>query len=597
MTAADEAQRLLSLVGNDTDDDTGNDEPAGKVTQSMALVALATERYRFAMTTSGEPFAVEHNGANLARMLRGGGDSLRAELARAHHQAHGKPPTASALADALLTLEGEAMTASRETVALRVATHDGAVVVDLGDETGRAAVVGAAGWSVVDRSPVLFRRTALTGALPTPVHGGDLAELAELVNVSADTWPLLVGWLVAALLPDLPHPVLLLGGEQGTGKSTAETMLAGLIDPSPAQLRSMPRDPEQWAVAASGSWVVPLDNVSAITPWLSDAICRAVTGDGTVRRRLYSDDSLSVLAFRRVVMLSAIDTGALRGDLADRLLLVDLERIAPTGRRDDAELAAAYVEARPRCLGALLTLASDVLRVLPTVDLAERPRMADFAAVLAAVDRVLGTDALGTYRAQDTRLAVEVIDSDPVAVAVRAHLDRVRMWTGTAGKLLDELTPDRAPKGWPSSARGMSAALRRAAPALRSVGIDVEPPDRREPGTRDRYWTLTRTDREKGGATGPTGPTVPTPPLTRGDTWDGTRDGRACRVATVPPTVPRSQVSDQGIHDPRDGRTGRDGRDHPPSICEPESALDRWDQALTDDDRTAIASIRGNGAT
>ncbi|HXH57703.1 hypothetical protein [Iamia sp.] len=263
--AADEARRLLSLVDHDTDDDAGNDtnngsnndtgigdepdEPAGKVTQSMALVALATDRYRFAMTTSGEPFAVERNGANVARMLRGGGDSLRAELARAHHQAHGKPPTASALADALLTLEGEAMTAPRETVALRVATHDSAVVVDLGDETGRAAVVGADGWKVVDRSPVLFRRTELTGALPVPMHGGTLDELAGLLNVSDDTWPLVLGWLVAALLPDIPHPVLLLGGEQGTGKSTTEAMLAGLIDPSPAQLRSMPRDPEQWGAS------------------------------------------------------------------------------------------------------------------------------------------------------------------------------------------------------------------------------------------------------------------------------------------------------------------------------------------------------------
>ncbi len=570
----------------------GGTDGAGKRTQSQALVALATERYRYAMTTSGEPFAVAVGGANVARMLRGGGDSLRAELALAHHQAHGKPPTASALADALLTLEGQAMTAPREKVALRVATHDGAVILDLGDETGRAAVVGPDGWQVVDRSPVLFRRTELTGALPIPGRGGTLDELAKLLNVSDDTWPLVLGWLVAALLPDLPHPVLLLGGEQGTGKSTAETMLAGLIDPSPAQLRSMPRDPEQWAVAASGSWIVPLDNVSAITPWLSDAICRAVTGDGTVRRRLYSNDSLSVLSFRRVVMLSAIDTGALRGDLADRLLLVDLDRIGPGQRRDDAELSAAYTDALPKCVGALLTMASRVLRALPTVELAERPRMADFARVLAAVDAVLGTDALGTYRGQSTRLAVEVIDSDPVAVAVRSHLDTAKKWVGTAGALLDTLNPDRPPKGWPSSARGMSAALRRAAPALRSVGIDVEAPDRREPGTRDRKWTLTLgADRGEEDPTVPTVPTVPTPPLTRGDAWDGTRDGRDPTGATVPPTVPRSQAPDQGRYEVRDGWDGWDGRDRPPSICDDDrpSAVSDGRSPVVDRSGTCVA--------
>lgn len=567
----------------DDPDDPGDDEPAEKATQSQRLVALAVGRYRFAMTTSGEPFAVARDGANLARMLRGGGDSLRAELARAHYQAHGKPPTASALADALLTLEGEAMTAPRETVALRVATHDGAVVIDLGDETGRAAVVGADGWRVVDRSPVLFRRTELTGALPVPVPGGTLDELAALLNVSDDTWPLVLGWLVAALLPDLPHPVLLLGGEHGTGKSTTEANLAGLVDPSPAQLRSMPRDPEQWAVAASGSWVVPLDNVSAITPWLSDAICRAVTGDGTVRRRLYSNDSLSVLAFRRVVMLSAIDTGALRGDLADRLLLVDLERIPPTGRRDDAELTAAYTDGLPRYVGALLTLTSEVLGVLPTVHLAERPRMADFARVLAAVDIVLGTTALGTYRGQSTRLAVEVIDSDPVAIAVRAMFDQAGEWVGTAGDLLDKLTPDRPPKGWPTSAQGMGAALRRAAPALRSVGITVEAPDRRQAGTGRRLWTLAAAD-EAGRERGPAHDAHEAHGAHKtAVTRDSPRDDPRAHVDD--PTEKRTEIvtaaqpSDQGRHDPRDDCALRALRNRPPSTCDGDETDDETDDA------------------
>jgi hypothetical protein len=41
--------------------------------------------------------------------------------------------------------------------------------------------------------------------------------------------------------------------------------------------------------------------------WLSDAICRAVTGDADVRRRLDSDGDLAIFAFRHVVMLTGID--------------------------------------------------------------------------------------------------------------------------------------------------------------------------------------------------------------------------------------------------------------------------------------------------
>ncbi len=53
--------------------------------------------------------------------------------------------------------------------------------------------------------------------LPEPVTGGDLAELWSLVNVAERYRPV----LTAALMPAMPHPVLLLSGEQGTGKSTA----------------------------------------------------------------------------------------------------------------------------------------------------------------------------------------------------------------------------------------------------------------------------------------------------------------------------------------------------------------------------------------
>ena len=101
-----------------------------------------------------------------------------------------------------------------------------------------------------------------------------------LLNVTADTWPLALGWELAGFVPDIPHPILLLGGQQGTGKSTAAKKLIGVLDPSPADLRSYPRDVETWAISAAGSWAVAIDNVSTIPDWLSDSLCKAVTGDG-----------------------------------------------------------------------------------------------------------------------------------------------------------------------------------------------------------------------------------------------------------------------------------------------------------------------------
>ena len=446
-----------------------------KASQATRLVEIAHERFELGFATSGEPFAVARGGARVALMFRGGRTSLRAALADLYAEEEGRVPSSSALADALLCLEGRAQKMEPVELALRVAAAERDVVLDLGTGSGEVVVISPGlGWQVTRASPVLFRRTELTAPLPVPVAGGRLDELRSLVNASDDTWPLLLAWLVMALLPNVPHPILLLRGEQGAGKSTAARLLASLVDPSPAPLRTAPSDVEAWAVAAAGSWIVPVDNVTTIAPWLSDALCRAVTGDGLVKRRLYSDSGLVVLAIRRAIILTSIDAGALRGDLADRLLPVDLERLGERERRLDEDLTEAFERSHSGLLGALCTLASDVLAVLPTVQLPTMPRMADAARVMAAVDRVLGTDSLGTYLALGKRVAAEVVEGDPVAQAVRALVERAVSWRGTPTELLDELRPEHPGRGWPADATRLAGRLRRAAPTLRSVGVEVE---------------------------------------------------------------------------------------------------------------------------
>lgn len=203
-------------------------------------------------------------------------------------------------------------------------------------------------------------------------------------------------------------------GEQGAGKSSASRALVRLVDPSPVDLRKPPRDAEGWVTAAQGSYVVGLDNLSTVSDWLSDSLCRAATGDGDVRRALYTDGGLSVFAFRRVILLNGIDVGAMRGDLAERLATVTLARIKQDTRRTEQELAALWDVTYPSLFGALLDLAAAVAVRLPDVRLDESPRMADFARVLAAVDDVCGTNRLSRFTSKARSLAEDSLDADPV---------------------------------------------------------------------------------------------------------------------------------------------------------------------------------------
>ena len=460
----------------------GEQEKSAKKSVATLLVEMAGARYRLGLSEEGEPFAVERDGPNVALMLRGGRSSLRASLAKSYMASTGKVASAGALADALMALEGMANGEDPVPLPLRVTSpYPDHVLIDLGDTAGRVVLVSPEGWEVLARSRLTFRRTALTMPLPVPQRSTfDLMGL-RMLNVSEKSWPLVVGWLVAALIPDIPHPVLMPKGEQGTGKTTAASFLARMIDPSPAPVRAAPRDLEQWAVAASGSYVVALDNLSGIAPWMSDALCRASTGEGLVRRALYTDGDLSVLRFRKAVILTAIDAGALRGDLADRLVTLELERIEPEHRRTDADLEADFTRQHPILFGALLDLLARVLDELRYVHLPNLPRMADFAKVLAALDATTGrgdacdaSGALNHYLGQSEELAGDVIAGDPVAAAVADLAVRTTTWTGTAASLLEVLTPDPRPKGWPGAPHVLTGQLKRAAPALRTTGVEVD---------------------------------------------------------------------------------------------------------------------------
>jgi hypothetical protein len=257
---------------------------------STLLVELALKRYEFGCTEDGQPFAVKPGG-HVVRMLRGGKNSLRAELSKAYYHLHGKVAPQQALADALLVLEGQAQEEEPTRVHLRVAAATHAIWVDLGDTAETVIRITADGWELSTSDvPVLFQRTALTGVMPPPQQGGNLDLLWQQLNIPESDRPLVLAWLVAAIAtPNVPHTVLSLFGEQGVAKSTTTKRLAEIVDPSPVLLRKPPRDAEAWVTAAQGSWVVSLDNLSQVPDWLSDSLCRASTGEGDVRRALYTD--------------------------------------------------------------------------------------------------------------------------------------------------------------------------------------------------------------------------------------------------------------------------------------------------------------------
>jgi hypothetical protein len=217
----------------------------------------------------------------------------------------------------------------------RAAAPDARAVyyLDLGDWSWRAVEITAQAWRIVERPPVLFRRPRGMRPLPSPQEGGAIDLLKKYANLADADFPLLLGWLTAALRPAGPYPILILSGEQGSAKSTMARLLRKLIDPNAAEIRGLSGGQQDFHVEAYNTWVIAYDNVNRLSAAFSDALCRTATGGGYSTRSLYSNDDETLFDIERPMILTGIDDFVRRGDLADRCVFLHLPRIRDQNRR------------------------------------------------------------------------------------------------------------------------------------------------------------------------------------------------------------------------------------------------------------------------
>ena len=402
--------------------------------------------------------------------------------------------------DAVSTLEAKAVhSGAQHEVNLRIAEHQGTIYVDLADENWRVVRITAKGWKVIDNPPVRFIRTPGMRPLPTPRRGGSVGDLKQFLNVRTEAdFRLVVGWLLAAFRPGKPFPVLVLGGEQGTGKSTISRLLRCLVDPNSAPIRSVPREERDLVAAARNGWMICLDNLSRLPPWLSDALCRLSTGGGLGGRQLYSDHTEAVFDAYRPCLINAIPDIVGRPDLTDRAVVLKFSPIPAENRLPESEFQAAFEVFWPKIFGALLDGVSCALHRVSIIKLDHTPRMADFARWVVSAEEALGWPA-GAFLAdyvENRAIALQTsIEGEPVAIAVKDLIHTHGHWQGTPTELLHVLTPYAsaakvASRFWPQAANALTNRLRRVAPALRQIGIDFE--DFRVGRDRTRMIKLTK---------------------------------------------------------------------------------------------------------
>jgi hypothetical protein len=363
----------------------------------------------------------------------------------------------------------------------RAAWHEGVLYYEL--RPGKVVRVGPGGWTFEANPPVLFRRYVNLKALPDPEAGGSLDVLDELVNLKSERdRRLFKAYLVTLALEHVGRPIFNASGAMGSGKTTIGRVVKRTWAPTaPETVRFDPRDFLQKAMHA---YVVMLDNQNTIPEWAADTLCRLVTGEADSKRRLYTDDEDFIIELRRAVILNGINVPTDRGDVLDRSLVVEMERISDGERKTEEDLWERFEEEHSKLLGVLFDILSKAIALKSSIKLSRRPRLADWGEYAAAVYEILGWSAETFLMDWDEVVRTQnqaTLDGSPVAQAIIKFMEDKEEYTATSSEMHSKLKVVAAQlgvdvdrdKAWPKSARWLWRRIKEVLPLLVAAGIEA----------------------------------------------------------------------------------------------------------------------------
>jgi hypothetical protein len=383
---------------------------------------------------------------------------------------------------------------NRRILNLRIAKKDSNYYYDLVNTKWEIIQIRQDGWNVVDNENALFKRYKdnMEQVNPNKNYSQDCIDrFLELVNLHSKKDKLLfLVYLVSLFIPDIAKPILLIYGSKGAAKTTTFELIKNIVDPSVVETLSFPKETNDLIQILSHNYVSYFDNISNISNYQSDLLCRAVTGTGSSKRKNYTDDDVFIYKFKRALGINGINIASAKPDFLDRCLILEVNRISKEKRRKEEDVKADFKRLLPDVLGWIFDVLVKVLRYknnenADKIKLKEYPRMADFAEYGEIIARCIGykeNEFIETYFDNIEIQNDEVIESSIVASILIDFMEDRDIWEGPMSMLystLSNFAEDRdsslrKTKLWPNASNALSRKINELRPSLKEKGIDIQ---------------------------------------------------------------------------------------------------------------------------
>jgi hypothetical protein len=410
---------------------------------------------------------------------------IKAWLSRLASDFLGETASATNLKSVITLLEGIALYDGHEyELHVRKAEQDGKIYVDMGDASWKALEISKDGWKIIDSCPIRFFRPKSLLPMLMPETGGKIEDLKQIINVSDnDTWIRTTAWLTQVFWCKGPYVHLHIRGAQGSAKSDMANNIKRIADPSRAPKRHLPKASRDLMMAGQNESIPSFDNVSEFSDEIADTICTMATGGASAARELYTDSDEALIYSKCPIIMNGIADPSQRGDLIDRLMILDLESISEDHRVSESEMQRRMATYAPKLLGVLLDATVTGLINFDKVVLHKSPRMADFAQWAIACSGVMGWEPdefMDIYQITRTAAQTDMAETNILMRAIKRFAEKQPdTWEGTSTELLTSLnTQDciiagHEPDGWPRAAQNMGTEVRRLVQPAESQCVNI----------------------------------------------------------------------------------------------------------------------------